>query len=591
MMIMGINVPVILTIVLFFLVSFVVGVMGGKKASGGFMSFMNADRSLPTWMVFSATFATYAGTIVYMAWMGNVGVNGLRGAWAFFAHTAGFMMMGLFFVPILVRMKRVNFAEPLGERYDGKMQKISSLLMLIFTVGNSGNVILGIGMMISMYSNLSLNAACIISTAVMLLYVMIGGMYGVSSSSAFQGLIMIAFTIIAPIVVFITIGDGSMVGGFRTVMESIPDSSLSMKTTDWSQTLGLVLVMGFASFFRPDMAGTIYSAKKPRDGVVGWVCATCMAVLFMGIIIVIGLACKYAIPDYTGASDQYPAAMFSAITPVWLTVFYILCLMASAVSTGAALMMAIPRHYVSDFHLPLFYKNKTAPDDKKSILISRISMVVLSIVSLIWAIAWSDILTIFNFIFTMLVAGLLMPYIGMLIWPRMTSSAAKVSAITGAATAAIFKFGIQGRGILPGYLNVIDPAIPALLLAIVVAIVVTLLSEPEYEKVYKFGKVYNLKRLQKWGADGMEKMGLEYKEETIEETGYNAEKQSYEVEEAYTMPEPYMNGLWIWPTVCLYIILIFLSAPGEKLFTAVAGGAWVVAVFVIGRIIKKKWPM
>lgn len=496
------NIPVITTIVLFFVFSMVIGLCSTKKASKGFLAFMIADKSLRWWAIAGTAYATYAGTITYLAWVGSSGALGLSAGWQFTVHATGFMMMGVFLVPILARMKRVTLAEPLGERYDQSVRRIASGISFFALVGNNANQILGLGVILSMFSSLSLAQACILSTVCLLLYVTLGGMYGVAYADTFQGLLMVIFTFIAPIVLLITIGNGDLGAGFNTVWNVLPTKNLSMANTNSNQLAAWLLIMPFTNLIRPELYGRIFAAKNPKEGIKGWMVATALVVLTMIPVLTMGMICKYAIPDFTGGSDAYAPAMFSSVAPTWLTVFFVLVVVAAAVSTASSQMMGYSSHYVTDFHIPLFYKDKT-PDDKKLVLVSRMAIVVFTGVGLWWALSWQNLLSIFNFIFTVLVCGILMPYVGMFFWPRMTTVGAKASSLCGAGLALLWKFVLQPAGILPGILATLDPAIPSFIVAVSTAIVVSLCTKPEYEKVLNFAKSYRLDKLQKWAESNL----------------------------------------------------------------------------------------
>lgn len=496
------NVPVIITIIAFFIVSLVIGLSSTKKASKGFLSFMIADKSLPWWAIAGTAYATYAGTITYLAWVGSSGKMGFSAGWQFIIHATGFMMMGTFLVPILCRMKRVTLSEPLGERFDGSLRRISSLISFFALIGNNASQILGLGVILSMFSSLTLVQACILATVCLILYVGAGGMYGVAFADTFQGIIMILFTIVAPIVLLAVIGGGDLGSGFNTVWNALPTKNLSMVNTNPNQLITWLLIMPFTNLLRPELYGRIFAAKNGKEAVKGWTVATAAVVLTMIPVLIMGMCCKFALPEFEGGGDAYAPAMFSAIAPPWLTVFFVLVVVAAAVSTASSQMMGYSGHYMTDFHIPLFYKNKT-PDEKTLVRVSRISIVVFTAIALYWAIAWQNLLNIWTFCFTVMVCGTLMPYIGMFFWPRMTTMGARCASIGGAGVAIIWKFVLQKLGLFAG----LDAAIPAFITTVALGVIVSLCGKPEYEKALNFAKVYKLDKMQKWAENGLNKIG------------------------------------------------------------------------------------
>ncbi|MDR1518905.1 MAG: sodium:solute symporter family protein [Planctomycetota bacterium] len=497
------NTIVIITLVIFFGLSLLVGIIPSRKASKGFLSFMIADKALPWWAIGGTLVATYVGAPTLLGFLGSGAKIGLTSMWLSVAHCGSFMMLALFFVPILIRMKRVTLGEPLGERYGMDVRQISSGLSFFRMVGSIATNTLGIGLVISTFTTLNLAEGVILGSIVLIIYVAAGGMYGVAYADTFQGIIILCFLIIAPVWLLTHIGDGSMVSGFGKVLASIPRENLTVTNEDPNRIAGWMVVMLMGNLLRPELFGRIYAARNPKEGILTWVVATDIAVFIMIIVCVLGLTARYVVPDFTGSADQWGPAMFLAIAPIWLTVFYVLSLMAAATSTATTSMLGSASFYVTDFHIPIFYKN-SQPSRTKVVWLSRAAVVFFTGLALWWALAWRDLISILSFSYTVLVAGILVPYIGMFFWPRMTSSAARWAAILGGGTSIVWRFVLQDFKLIPiPWIARLDPSIPALLLSFAAAIVITYLNEPEYEKVYKFAKDYDLKKLLLWAETGL----------------------------------------------------------------------------------------
>lgn len=499
------NTYVMIALGIFFGLSLLVGILPSRKASKGFLSFMIADKSLPWWAIAGTVFATYAGTTTLLGWVGNSARIGLTALWQCGLHAASFLLLSLFFVPILVRMKRVTLAEPLGERYGNNVRQITAALSFFRMVGSVASQIVGIGVVIAIFTDLNLQMAMIVSAVVLIVYVSVGGMYGVAYADTFQGLIMILFLVIAPIYLLVKIGDGSLMEGFGKVLANVPREHLTVTNESPNRIVGWILVMSVANLLRPELFGRIFSARNPKEGVLTWVVVTNIVVLIMIAVVTLGLIAKFMVPDFKGSGDQYGPALFMQAAPLWLTIFYILGVMGAAVSTASSSMLGSASHYITDFHLPIFYKNGQ-PSQKKMLLLSRLSVIFFTCISLWWALAWKDIINIFQFGYTVLVGGVLVPYLGMFFWPRMTSAAAKWSAILGGGTTIIWKFVLQDFSLIPvGWIARLDPSVPALLLSIGTAIIFTYSNKPEYAKVHEFAKAYDLKRMLRWAEEGMAK--------------------------------------------------------------------------------------
>ena len=497
------NFWVMTLLIIFFAISLLIGIIPSRKASKGFLSFMIADKSLPWWAIGGTLYATFAGTATLLGWVGSSARIGMTSMWQTLCHGASFMMLALFLVPILIRMKRVTLAEPIGERFDNSVRKITSGLSFFRMVGSVASQIIGIGVILSMFTELDLTGGIIASAIILVIYVSLGGMYGVAYADTFQGLIMFAFVVFAPFYILNHIGGGSLFAGINMLVEKLPHSHRSISNGSTNQIMGWIVVMTASNLLRPELFGRIFAARSAKEGILTWVTVTNMIILTMCCVTLLGLIAKVTVPEFSGTQDQYGPALFRAIDKPWLTVFYVLGVVAAAVSTASSSMLGSSSHYVTDFHLPIFYKDNP-PTAHKLVWLSRLAVIFFTALACWWALAWKDIIAVFQFGYTVLVGGVLIPYLGMFFWPRMTTSAAKWSAIIGGGTAIFWKFFLQPYNLLPwsGVVD-LDPSIPSLLLSIGVAIAVSYCGKPEYEKVYKFAKAYDLKKMVSWAENGM----------------------------------------------------------------------------------------
>ena len=494
---------VITSIIVFFALSLFIGVLPSRKASKGFLSFMIADKSLPWWAIAGTLFATYAGTITLLGWVGISARMGITSLWNILCNTASFILLALFLVPILVRMKRVTLAEPIGERFDNTVRKITSGLSFFRMVGSVASQIVGIGVVLSIFTDMDLNTGILFSAVILVIYVSVGGMYGVAYADTFQGLIMVGFMIFAPFYLLNHLGGGSIAAGWQTMMERLPESHRTMDNASANQLIGWLLVMSASNLLRPELFGRIFSARSAREGVLTWVTVTSLNVILMGFVALLGLIANVMVPEFKGTSDQYGPEMFRILNSPWMTVFYILGIMAAAVSTASSSMLGSSSHYVTDFHLPLFYKNRQ-PTARKLVWLSRFAVLFFTGLACWWALAWRDVISIFQFGYTVLVGGLLVPYMGMFFWPRLTTPAARWSAILGGGAAIVWKFFLQPYNFIPWKsIAVLDPVVPAFILSFGAATIITYSGKPEYEKVLQFAKAYELKKMQAWAEAGL----------------------------------------------------------------------------------------
>ncbi|MGB9867190.1 MAG: sodium:solute symporter family protein [Bacillota bacterium] len=486
-------------VVVFYLLSLVIGSAFTRKASTGFLAFTIANKQLPWYVIMGTAFATYAGTVTFMAWPGSAWKGGVNIGWQMFPNGLGVLLCAMFIVPILVRMSRVTMAEPLGERYSSGVRTVCSALGFARTLGSTANQIIGVAIVISLFAGMNLNAAMIVSWLVLVAYVVLGGQWGVAYADTFQGLIMILSLVVAPIAIIARIGQGSIIEGWNLILKNVPAKHFDMMNIKTNVLIGYLLVQTFGQMLRPELYGRIFAARSAKEGVRGWLIVGMFLPIVLSSAIILGLAARAVIPKLDDAQYAAPQ-LFLNYAPMWLLILFILGILAAGLSTASSAMMGAANHYVTDFHATFINKNM---GDKTAVTVTRVSVVVFSLIALWWAVSWKSIIDIFQFSYTVLVGGLLLPYFGMFFWPRMTTPAAFWSALVGGGLTIVWKFVVQNYKLVGEPWLSLDPVVPALVASVILSVVVSYMTPPEYDKVVKFAETYGLTSLKQRALKAM----------------------------------------------------------------------------------------
>lgn len=470
-----------------------IGVYFSRRASKGLKSFFIADKRLPWWAIAGAALGTYGGGSTFIGFIGKAWQIGMSYVWTDVASGIGVLLMAIILVPILARMSRVTMAEPLGERFNDGVREVTSFLGLIRMVGVTAITIVSIAAVFKSYMGLPFTTGAIIAWAVLTTYVVIGGQYGIGYTDPIQGLLTTATMIIAPIILVVNLGHGSLFEGWHTVLKTIPASHLNGAAIPATTMIGWAITVMFGNFLRPEMFRNIFAARSAREGVLAWVgVGSLLPILLVGNVLIGVIGSAYVPAAGVTSTDVVAPTLFRTAVPLLMQIVYLGALLGTIVSVASSSLMGSASHYVTDFHLK--YISPNLPDRRVARL-SRISVLVASLVALWWAVAWKSIITIFLFSHTMMVAGVLVPYVGMFFWPRITTPAALASAISGAVVALVWNFIVLPLSMVSGPLSIVDAVIPGLLTSVVVGVVVTYLTKPEYEKVLRFAEAYHLNKL------------------------------------------------------------------------------------------------
>ncbi|HVB77789.1 MAG TPA: sodium:solute symporter family protein [Candidatus Nitrosotalea sp.] len=473
-----------------------IGLYFSRRASGGLRSFFIADKSLPWWAILGSVVGTYAGGATFIAYIGSAWKLGISFLWADVGSGLGVLLMAVLLVPILTRMSRITMSEPLGERFGSPTRMVVSALGLLRMLGVSTITIITVGTVLHVFGGVPSWVGSVLAWAILTGYVMAGGQYGIGYTDPIQGLLMVATMVAAPLVLLFQLGHGSIPDGWQHVVAKIPAKNLNPTAVPATLIVGWVANLLLGNSLRPELFRNIFSARNTREGVLAWVVAGCiLPVILLGNVMIGVIGRAFVLPGHVHGLDLVAPTIFRDHAPLWLSSLYLAALLGTVVSTASAALMGSASHYVTDIHLK--YLQPELPQNRVALL-SRLAVLGASLLALWWAFSGSTILTVLLFIYSMLVSGALVPYIGMFFWPRMTRHGAFFAAIGGAAVAAFWNFVVIPQHLVHASFGKIDSVVPGLLASLTLGILVSLATGPEFQQVLRFSRSYGLDRLEAW---------------------------------------------------------------------------------------------
>ena len=176
----------------------IIGWIASKKVkTGSAAEMLVAGRSLPLLMATLTMTATWVDggyilgtaestfTSIALALQGGVGFG------------LSLIVGGIFFANIMHKKGYTTFIDPFEERFGKKWAAVLSIPALLGELFWSGELMVAIGATFGVILNVDLTTAIIISAAIVTLYTMIGGLWAVAYTDAFQLLLIPVGLIIA----------------------------------------------------------------------------------------------------------------------------------------------------------------------------------------------------------------------------------------------------------------------------------------------------------------------------------------------------------------------------------------------------------
>ncbi|MEN1967899.1 sodium:solute symporter family protein [Lentibacillus sp. N15] len=471
---------VILFIYLIFLI--VLGFLASKGGNDTSEDYYVAGRSMNKWVVAGTYGASFMSAGTFIGQMGANYSTGWVQIWNFNATLLPMLVLAAFFAKKFWRIgyyyKARSMPDIIALRYPSKFTRgfYSLLILMIYTVGMA-SMYLGIFTVLSLVTDLSYMTCIIIGAVSVLIYSLMGGARGVAWTDT-ACLVIMLFAIIVSVIVALVNS-----GGFENLITAFSHAT-APEGKPWEEGAGLVsptnnyfnlsmvisffLVWSLGNLSQPHQMTRVYLAKDEKAAIsgVGLILIPNCIILIGGLIIAAYARVTY--PNLDKIDYAFPTVVLGALPPI-LAAIVLVGIIAAVLSTASTMLIISSQCTGYDIYKKLINPNAS---EKKVVTISRVTMVVCTIISILIAYLAQTVQGIFflwSSAFAMMGAGVLPSLVGVFYWKRANSQACLASMLVGfGSTAAMYIF----PSLLPGW--AVHPILPGLMLSIAVFIIVAL---------------------------------------------------------------------------------------------------------------------
>lgn len=430
-----------------------VGLLARRRSSTGAEDFFLANRSLGPVLLLLTMAATNFSAFTVLGFAGM----GYRVGWAYYpimAFGTGFMALSFLFIGVPVRaaaqrLGAVSPAELIGLRFRSPALRVAFLIvMVVFTLPYLAIQPMGAGYALERLLGIPYQFGAVLVTAVVVGYVLLGGLRGVVWTDALQGFLMLG----ALVVIFV--GVAGALGGFATANRLVyarhfrlfvrPGGDGMLVPKIWFSYMLLWLLCDplFPQLFQRFMAAKDDRSLRVTALLYPLVCG---GLFFLPIGV--GVMARRILPGLEGAATDAVLVMAAdAVLPGWLAALAIAAGLAGLMSTMDSQLLTLGSMVSRD----LLRRDRPV----RRLWPERLAVIGLAIVGLALALRpVGTILEIATETFTGL-AVLFPLLVAAVYWPRANPWAGLASIVTGEALVVLYHFRL-----LPafGFL----PAIPA----------------------------------------------------------------------------------------------------------------------------------
>ncbi len=421
------------------------GVYWNKRAASSSEDFMLGGRSMGP-LVTALTLQTTAMS-GYM-FMGGPAYAYEVGWFAVF-YAVGDAGGGLVNLSLLGRRMRrmsqlldaISPIEYLEKRFESIPVKVIATVISVFGLGGYvlGQFLAAGQTMVALFG-FPLAIGLPIGAAVILIYTFIGGYFAVAWTDVIQGFIMIGALIGVLILSLVHVGGFT---GLNTRLAAIDPTYLSI----WGQgeryhgaigmIAGSILIYLIGYMGLPHCVNKHMAMESPKAAKKSVVYATVWTQFFCFTPYILGLFGIILLPGLSGSDVELVIPKLADMMfPDVISAVVLTAIMSAIMSTVAALLLLIGTMISVDFYKRWINKDAS---DKKVVLLSRASIIIVGIVCIIIAIIQPpSIFGLVIFAFSTMAAAFLPSYFCAVWWKKANATGSCASMIVGAATAIVW---------------------------------------------------------------------------------------------------------------------------------------------------------
>lgn len=439
----------------------------GMRRAKSKSEFLVAGRRLGPWM--------YSGTMAAIvlggaSTIGGVGLGyqyGLSGAWMVFTIGLGLLALSVFFSARIARLKVYTVSEMLDLRYGGRAGVISGVVMWAYTLMLAVTSTIAYATIFDVLFDMNRTIAIILGGSIVVAYSTLGGMWSITLTDMVQFVVKTigVLLLLLPIAVV-------KAGGFSEMKAKLPTEYFDPLGIGGETIFTYVLIYTFGMLIGQDIWQRVFTARSDKVARYGGTVAGTYCLVYAIAGAVIGTAAKVMYPKLPSADAAF-ATIVKDELPMGVRGLVLAAALAAVMSTSSGALIACATVANNDIWSRLrgVVKSGGADDEPHDeVKGNRLFILIMGIAVVCIAIALNDVVQALTVAYNLLVAGLLVPILGGLLWKRGTAPG---------ALAAVAAGGLSVIGLMWGYgILANEPVYYGLLISLGVYVVVSLATKP-----------------------------------------------------------------------------------------------------------------
>ena len=353
-----------------------------KSKGGNEKDYFLGGRKMGAWVSALSAGASDMSAWVLMGLPASIYAAGLGKAWIAIGLMIGYALSWIFEAPRLRRFSieagdSITIPQYLTNRFLSKSKALQIVCAVIFILaytvyaassikacGTLFNTVLGMDPTVAMY----------LAAAIIIAYTFLGGFSAVCWTDFFQGMLMLAALMIAPIFAWSLIQSGTVEAN-----TAFPEHFWSL-TADWRDIVS-GLGWGLGYFGMPHIIIRFMSVKSEKDLRKSSVIGISWTLIILVMSVMAGAVGRMFMGEISDSSTVF-IQMTRRIFPSVISGILLSAILAASMSTADSQLLASASAFASDVYKPVFRKKAL---DKEMLWAGRSMVIIIALIALIIA--------------------------------------------------------------------------------------------------------------------------------------------------------------------------------------------------------------
>lgn len=434
-----------------------------------------AGRSVSIFPIILTFVGTAVGGSTLLGYMENGYLMGMGQQWLNIGSFITGIILATFMLKKIRKIGQKNNMITVGDytayRFGEPARLPTVISMLIAYAAVTGMQFVGLATVLKLTLGINISLAIIIVWIFLTIKTYFGGLKSVIWQDALHGTVQTIGIVVLVIVVLVASGGWGNISDYASSTNN--GGMLSLFNISPGEVLVYVFTIGAYQLVRQDIWQRFWAAESLKTSLNGFWISITLSLIIGLLTVIIGIIGKFGLK----LTDVDPQLIYYGIVedvfPFPMVIIMIITVLVTVISSADSFFISGATSIVNDLIRPRMKEF----NDKKMLFYSKISVVIVSVIALLFALMIPELVELWVTGTAMLVSGLLAPVIIGMYWNKVTKRAGVLSMWFGLGSAVIWQIMGQPFDVQPVFIG--------LPISIIVLLIVTIFDNSQQNESYE----------------------------------------------------------------------------------------------------------